>query len=199
MTTQVFFVTSQAENVLTVPLGALTFTDTPSVSENGARSGRGREGAPNREELAAASGQFPQGGEITPEMRERFEQMRQNGGFEGGGRGGFPGGDGGFPGGFGDSGQGAGGAAAGGSILGSITLNEPRNATVDFVQPDGTRVKREVVVGASDRVNAEVISGLEEGDRVVAGVIQERLEEDEESNNNNSGWRGPPGGMRGFF
>lgn len=194
MTTQVFFVTSSAEDVLTVPLGALTFTDTPTMSENGAR--------PNREEVAAATEGFGRGGEITPEMRERFEQMRQSGGFEGGGRGGFPGGgrggfpggDGGFPGGFGDGGQGAG--AAGGSILGSISLNEPRNATVEVVLPGGTRETREIVVGASDRVNAEVISGLEAGDRVVAGVIQERLEEDDDDNNNNS-WRGP-GGMRGF-
>ena len=50
MTTQVFFVTSEARNVLTVPLGALTYTDTPGQS-GGAGAGRGQGG--NREEMAA--------------------------------------------------------------------------------------------------------------------------------------------------
>jgi macrolide-specific efflux system membrane fusion protein len=58
-------------------------------------------------------------------------------------------------------------------------------------------VTREVVVGASDRVNAEVISGLVEGDRVVAGIVQERVEQEESNNNNNNQWRGGGGGFPG--
>jgi len=76
MTTQVFFVTSFAGNVLTVPVGALTFPETPD----------------------------------------------------------------------------------GGS-----------SATVEVVAPDGTTETREVAVGAMDSVNAEVVGGLEAGERVIAG------------------------------
>jgi macrolide-specific efflux system membrane fusion protein len=192
MTTQVFFVTSQARNVLTVPVGALTFNDAPSA-RGGAQmsSGQSGEGAPNGEELAARAEQFGRGGgEVTPEMRARIEQMRQSGGFDGGSfpSGGFSGGGGGR-GGFGGGGRGGppgggtGGAGAEGSLLGSIALSEPRNATVQLVQPDGSFVAREIVVGAMDRVNAEVISGLEQGDRVVAGVVQARTEDEQDSSN----------------
>lgn len=49
-----------------------------------------------------------------------------------------------------------------------------QNATVDLVLADGTRESRDVVVGARDHINAEILSGLEEGDRVVAGIMQTR-------------------------
>ena len=45
----------------------------------------------------------------------------------------------------------------------------PRNATVKVAQADGTIVERAVTVGVSNRVNAQVLSGLEEGERVVVG------------------------------
>jgi macrolide-specific efflux system membrane fusion protein len=152
-------------------------------------------------------------------MRQRMESFRAGGGgegFAGGGGRGF-GGGGNFPGGPGGgypSGGAAAGSAGAGSTQGSgaegdaeatpppprlaaaIALNQPRNATVQLVQEDGTTITREVVVGASDRVNAEVISGLVEGDRVVAGVVQAKVEEEENNNNNNNQWRGGgfPGG-----
>jgi macrolide-specific efflux system membrane fusion protein len=76
-------------------------------------------------------------------------------------------------------------------------MSMPRAATVQVVRDDGSFETREIMVGAQDRVNAEVISGLEAGDRVVAGVIQARIEEEgSSSNNNNNNWRGG-GGM--FF
>jgi macrolide-specific efflux system membrane fusion protein len=160
MTTQVFFVTSQAQNVLTVPIGALTFTESPGEFGGQQTRNQGGRGASNREELAA---QFGRGG---------FGGGR--GGGSRGGRGGPQGGN-------------QGGAASGvPSLAGSIALSVPRNATVQLVQDDGSTVVREVVVGATDRVNAEVISGLEQGDRVVAGIVEERLEEDESNDNNNS-------------
>lgn len=225
MTTQVFFVTSSARNVLTVPLGALTFTDGAAGGAPGATMS-GREGAPNNEEMAALREQFRNGGgEITPEMQARFEQMRANGGGEGfggrggrgnrGGGGGFPGGGypgGGAPGGGAPGGQGApageGAVSAEGEafvepprLAAAFALNQPRNATVQVVLEDGTRETREVVVGASDRVNAEVISGLVAGDRVLAGIIEAAVEEEEQTNNNNQnnwGGRGFPGGGGGF-
>jgi macrolide-specific efflux system membrane fusion protein len=183
MTTQVFFVTSSAHDVLTVPIGALTFTDTPRAggAQMSSRS-RETEGAPNREELIAR-GEMP---EITPEMRQRFEQMRAQGGFDGSNN---------FPGGGGFRGRGNNAGSQQSSLSGSIPLNEePRHATVQLVQDDGSRVTREVVVGAMDRVNAEVISGLEEGDRVVAGIVEARIERDESNDRGNS-WRGMSRGM----
>lgn len=186
MTTQVFFVTSSADNVLTVPLGALTFTDQP---QGGAQMSRAAAGGADREELAA---RFREGGgEITPEMRAQFEQLRANGGFNGGG------GRGGFPGGFGDSSESDSPAGSLG-LAGSIALNEPRNATVEIVLPDGGRETREIVVGAMDRVNAEVISGLKEGDQVVAGLVIPQLEEEDDDNDRGNDWQRQRM-MRGIF
>jgi len=112
MTTQVFFVTSSVRNVLTVPLGALTFADTPSA------------------DIQWSGGQpAGVGVSMTPD--------------------------------------------------GSIALNEPRNATVEFVLADGvTTETRAVVVGAMDRVSAEVISGLKEGDQVVAGIALTEIDDE---------------------
>ena len=229
MTTQVFFVTSSARNVLTVPLGALTFTGGaagggPGATMSGREGGRGGEGAPSSEEMAALREQFQRGGgEITPEMRAQIEQMRASGGGEGfggragrgnrgGGGGGFPGSAGGFPGGGYPGGGGPGAPGAQGAVTAegegevveapprlaaAYALNQPRNATVQVVLEDGSRETREVVVGASDRVNAEVISGLVEGERVLAGIIEARVEEEEESNNNSNSWQGRGGGFPG--
>lgn len=222
MTTQVFFVTSQAMNVLTVPVGALTFKDAPARGDRTSGQAGG-----NREELAARFEQFRQnGGEVTPEMRQRIEQFRANGGgggsgggrggfpgggggggfSGGGGRGGFSGGGGGFPGGGGFSGsdgsvsdQGGASSAAGLNLASSIALNEPRNATVKVVLPGGATEEREIVVGAMDRVNAEVISGLKEGDQVVAGIVQAQTEEDTSNNNRNNDRSNQFRMMRGFF
>jgi macrolide-specific efflux system membrane fusion protein len=205
MTTQVFFVTSSARNVLTVPVGALTFTG--SSAQGGQMSGRQGPNGANSEDFAAMREQFRQGGgEVTPEMRARIEQARASGGFPGGGQGGgFPGG--GQGGGFGGQGGGFGGdqgsagsssAAVSLNLASSLAANEPRNATVEFVRHDGTTEVREVVVGAMDRVNAEVISGLREGDKVVAGIIQANVEQEASTSNNNNNSNNFRM-MRGFF
>lgn len=207
MTTQVFFVTSRADNVLTVPLGALTFTDTPAGGQSGSPRQGGR---PDSAEFTAMREQFEaNGGQITPEMRQRIDQFRGQGGggqrggggFPGGGGGGFPGG--GFPGGggsFNGGGESESAARATPNLAASIALNEPRSATVEVVLADDSREIREIVVGAMDRVNAEVISGLVEGDRVVAGTVLPDVEEDESDsrNNNNNDWQRQRM-MRGFF
>jgi len=46
----------------------------------------------------------------------------------------------------------------------------PRPATVTLVKDDGAQETRNVVVGVTDRVNAQIISGLAEGEKVVAGI-----------------------------
>jgi macrolide-specific efflux system membrane fusion protein len=45
----------------------------------------------------------------------------------------------------------------------------PRNATVKVAQADGKIVERAVTVGVSNRVNAQILSGLNEGEKVVVG------------------------------
>jgi len=45
-----------------------------------------------------------------------------------------------------------------------------RPATVTVAKDDGTQEVRNVLVGVTDRVNAEIVSGLVEGEKVVAGI-----------------------------
>jgi macrolide-specific efflux system membrane fusion protein len=40
---------------------------------------------------------------------------------------------------------------------------------VTVVKDDGSQETRDVMVGVTDRVNAQIISGLEEGEQVIAG------------------------------
>ncbi len=46
----------------------------------------------------------------------------------------------------------------------------PRQAKVKVMTENGTVEEREITIGISNRVHAEVLSGLKEGDRVIAGV-----------------------------
>lgn len=53
------------------------------------------------------------------------------------------------------------------ALMATSDDGEERRATVRVVSPDGGTEIREIVVGAVDRVNAEVKSGLREGERVI--------------------------------
>jgi len=163
MTTQVYFVSSSAENVLVVPMGAISFIDgaQPDLSRMGSVMAAG--GAPGGP--PGAGGERP---EITPEMRERFQQMRESGNFPAGGF-------------SGEAGPGQG--------FGMARLTRPGErslAKVTVMRPDGTREEREVVIGLTSRVNAEVISGLKAGEEVVAGIVQGQVAAPSTSNNNNN-------------
>ena len=60
---------------------------------------------------------------------------------------------------------------------------------------------REITVGVTDRVSAQIISGLEEGEKVAAGSTQAAPgARPARGNNNGQGGRGPggPGGVGGF-
>ncbi len=74
-----------------------------------------------------------------------------------------------------------------------------RPATVRVIGADGVEQERNVVVGITSRVSAEVISGLTEGEQVVAGILQAAPEPQSNNNNQNMGIpRGiiPGGGFR---
>lgn len=199
MTTQVYFVTSAAYNVLTVPLGALTFKDTPSRGAAARFAGGAAAQGGGERPGGFPEGGFPQGG---------FPQ----GGFP---RGDFPRGEGppDFPAGAfrGPGGEGAPGEFAGprggfggmaGGFAGRLAAGEaesvPRTATVRVVRDDGSIEEREIVVGVTSRVAAEVISGLSPGDRVIAGIIQAEQSEQPRNNDNRDRFRGGPPGMRFF-
>jgi macrolide-specific efflux system membrane fusion protein len=69
----------------------------------------------------------------------------------------------------GGGGRRGGGRGAGGGGGDADTGLRPRAATVTVVKDDGSQETRDVMVGVTDRVNAQVISGLEEGEQVIAG------------------------------
>jgi macrolide-specific efflux system membrane fusion protein len=108
------------------------------------------------------------GGPPTPEQIEQFRRMREQRMAEGGGGGGF--------GGFG--GGGPGGPPAGNAV-------RQRRGTVMVKLADGKLEAREVVVGVTNRVHGEVISGLKEGEEVVAGKREAEAEAAAQTNRNN--------------
>jgi macrolide-specific efflux system membrane fusion protein len=137
MTAQVYFITSQAQNVLTVPLGAVKYPDQAELAARFAARAAANGGGAQQGTDAAGSFTPPQGG--------------QRGQFAGGG----------------GRGPGAGGGQGprGGA-------GRPRPATVTVMKDDGTREEREIMVGVTSRVAAEVVSGLQAGEKVIAGIIQ---------------------------
>ena len=117
-------------------------------------------------------------------MRERFRQMRESGNLPQGaaGAGGFPG-----AGGF----AGAAGGATGRGIA-AARGNQPgqrSRAKVTVVSAAGKREEREVLIGLTSRVNAEVISGLKAGEQVIAGIVE--ANRPAAANNNNNNFRPP--------
>jgi len=158
MTAQIFFVTSSARNVLKIPVGALTYAEGSGQPTGAAQA-------------------FGMGGD--------FGDGMGGGDFGGGFGGGMGGGMGGTD--FAERlanmdpearerlQQRIDERAAQGSRA-DTTL--PTLATVQVVVSDGEFEVREIRVGVTSRIAAEVLSGLEEGEQVVAGVLQSREEED---------------------
>ncbi len=118
MTAQVFFIVSQAKDVLVIPMAALT------------------QGAPRAPQAGSPPLSAAAGG---------------NGGLRGTGPGSGPG-----------MGQGRASSAP--------TAAVPRQGTVKVDDGRGGLEERRVELGVSNRVQAQVLSGLTEGERVVAGL-----------------------------
>lgn len=131
MTTQVFFIASQARDVVQVPVAALTFQkggdENPDV---GARP-RGPSG-PAGANGPGSNGPRPEGAAATGERRPPSGdgELRQRE---------------------------------------SSDTNAPRKATVRVLVGRDKIEEREVTIGVSNRVRAEVLSGLKEGELVVLG------------------------------
>ncbi|MCP5357359.1 MAG: efflux RND transporter periplasmic adaptor subunit [Pseudomonadales bacterium] len=147
MTAQVFFITSAARDVLTVPLGALTFIDPSQLGAPPAQDGEGSAAPAAATAQRTTTGQRPTG-------------MRRPGAT---------------------------------STNGAVPSRRP--ATVRVVKADGTEEERRVLVGITSRVSAEVIDGLQEGEQVVAGIVQASAATQSSSNQQSFG---PPGAFGGF-
>jgi macrolide-specific efflux system membrane fusion protein len=165
MTAQVFFVVAQARDVLFVPMSALNppaaGTERQAAPEAGAarlpagagemagrdggEEGRARPGRPARGEGDGADSGRPRPG---GEARER--------------RAGRPSGDGAAP--------NAGEPPRTRRAAGAAASARAREARVMVMRPEGGVEERKVTIGVSNRIHAEVISGLSQGETVVAGV-----------------------------
>jgi macrolide-specific efflux system membrane fusion protein len=162
MTAQVYFITASARDVLTVPMGALTFMDRP------ARLTRGTESRP--------TGQFSnpqtsgQGRALVAQPLTETEESRQNGARR----------------------SNADIAEDTGSRSSQPRRGRPATATV--VDPDGSQRQVQILVGISSRISAEVIDGLQAGDKVIAGIIQNQSADQNPTGGRPRGFR-PPGGF----
>jgi macrolide-specific efflux system membrane fusion protein len=184
MTTQVYFVTSAARGVLTVPVGALQFAETPRgadglAARTGTASGAQPAGAAPGvgQDERGARGEMPRDGSGGP----RFEGVR------------FP------PNGGPPAGLNSQRGSSEGSAAMARRTQAPREAKVRVMNADGSIAQRDVTVGVTSRVTAEIIAGLSEGEQVVAGIVQAAAESNPGNNQNNNQVFMIPGGFPGGF
>lgn len=118
MSTQVFFIESQAKDVLLVPMSAISFAQPPGERKQGARPKGERANAlqPTEEQKA--------------EWNKRHNEM--NAGAD-------------------------------------KSAQRSRPAVVKVMQENGDLDERKVLVGVTNRVQAQIIEGLQEGEKVVSG------------------------------
>lgn len=75
-------------------------------------------------------------------------------------------------------------------------VRAPRQAKAKVMAEDGSIEERDVTVGVSNRVHAQVLSGLKEGERVIAGVREpERRSTTGQAGAGVGQTMGGPGGM----
>lgn len=148
MTAQVFFVAAEARDTLVVPMSALTMQRGPQTRRDPSAGAAPAAGAASAASApAAAAGERPRA-RASGEERARggaglSDEQRQRMRAQ-------------------RAQEGGGGAGP----------RAPRKATVKVAAADGSIGEREVSVGVSNRVQAQILSGLEEGERVVAGLKQ---------------------------
>ena len=93
---------------------------------------------------------------------------------------------------------GRGGAGRGGAAFDPELGLRPRPATVTIVRDDGTQEVRDVTVSVTDRVNAAIVSGLNEGEKVVAGMQTAANDSGTPRRQQQARPPGVPGGFGGF-
>lgn len=120
MSTQVFFIESQAKDVLLVPMSAVSFTSP--------RSDRPQTQTVNRPEPTEQ--QKAEWKKRRAEIKERIDSR---------------------------------------NLSADKTAHSPRPALVNIMKSDGSLEERKVLVGVTNRVQAEIIEGVVEGEQVVSG------------------------------
>jgi macrolide-specific efflux system membrane fusion protein len=75
--------------------------------------------------------------------------------------------------------------------------DDGRSANVTVVEEDGSREMHQVVVGVSDRLIAEIVSGLSEGEKVVADMRSATGTRGRQQQNFGGGGFGPGAGAGG--
>ncbi len=80
---------------------------------------------------------------------------------------------------------------------GSSRAQGPRKAKVKVVNEAGEVSEREVTIGVSNRVHAQILSGLQEGEKVIAGERQAESNRDRAGNSGNAQDRNRNGGNAG--
>lgn len=197
MTAQVFFVAAEARDVLMVPMSALTMQRGTNAGGGGRRdrgnaaggvASGGASGASSNAasgpasnmpvtvpsasapRIQATAGDAPRAGGDRPrfdreawnnmsdEEKQRMRAERQAARAAGGGASGPT------------TGNERPRSAAGNGMASVATQRPPRRATVKVVTAEGVVQEREVTVGISNRVHAEILSGLNEGEKIVAGI-----------------------------
>lgn len=150
MSTQVFFIESQAKDVLLVPMSAITFA--PLRGPRGPAPDRGSQGdRPQGEKQAIGNIQNENPSvEKNPTGAAQPKLEFANDRLEG-----APGGE------WKGRSEKADGAGA--------TGNRPRPAVVKVMDEEGNIEERKVLVGVTNRVQAQIIEGLQEGEKVVSG------------------------------
>lgn len=115
MSTQVFFIASQAKSVLLVPMSAVSFAPPRGERENAS--------APTEEQRA--------------EWKKRRDEMKAGG---------------------------------------NQTAQRPRPAIVKVMNDDGDIEERKVMIGVTNRVQAQIIEGLQESEKVISGSTKPNQE-----------------------
>ena len=141
MTAQVFFVVSDAKDVLMVPMSALTIQRGAPQGNRGVPGGPAAAVAPGAPGAPAPAASAPAAG--TPGAGEPARTTRTRPAVS--------------------SGMPRNEAAA-------RPVRGPRQAKAKVMAENGSFEERDVTIGVSNRVHAEVLSGLKEGERVIAGV-----------------------------
>ena len=203
MTAQVFFVVAEVRDVLVVPMSALTI-QRGTQGARGAAGGRGPDAAPSSPSTPQPAGAAPPAAikpvaGATPEvsgerprmsreafqnlseeerqrLREQRRKQREQAQASGGGEvstavsNGMP------------------------SAQGRVPRG-PRQARVKVTTEDGQIEEREITIGISNRVHAEVLSGLKEGERVIAGTREDESAQRRGTNPQRGGAGPVPAGM----
>jgi len=130
MSTQVFFIESQAKDVLLVPMSAVSFAPPRDERPTGERPTGERANTPQPTEKQKA------------EWKKRREDMKGRDELKEGT---------------------------------DKSAHRPRPAVVKVMQDNGDIEERKVLVGVTNRVQAQIIEGLKEGEKVVSGSTKPNL------------------------